>query len=172
MRLEAESIDQTLNFKAAESDFPQTSVSEIIPIFDPAEVRIVLEKRISLRGQIVSSQGDKIKKLPFQSIINIEKKPIKKWGDHMISNLRTVGEVCLQTVFEEYNKLDCTAKIVEEERLKSEFSEANLRYLFGFLAIQEKPLLPDVMGDLCQLKKNLQKLQENIKGLKGQKMNK
>jgi hypothetical protein len=90
----------------------------------------------------------------------------------MISNLRTVGEVCLQTVFEEYNKLDCTAKIVDEERLKSEFSEANLRYLFGFLAIQEKPLLPDVMGDLCLLKKSLHKLQTNIKVLKGQKMSK
>jgi hypothetical protein len=65
VRQEAESIDQTLNFKAAESDLPMTPVSEIVPIFDPLDVRIVLEKRISLRNQIVSTHGDKIKKLLF-----------------------------------------------------------------------------------------------------------
>jgi hypothetical protein len=103
-----------------------TPAIEITPIFDPTEVSIIIDKRESLRNQIISNQGDKIKKLPFQSIINIGKKPIKKWGDHMIQNLRTVGEVCLQTVFAEYNLLDCSAKIIEETRVKSEFSATNI----------------------------------------------
>lgn len=81
----------------------------------------------------------------------------------MIENLSNISEVCLQEIFAEYNQLDFSTKILEDGRLKSELSSANLRYLFGFLALQEQPLLPDVMGDLCLLRKNLQSLQISIK---------
>ena len=76
----------------------------------------------------------------------------------MLYNLANVSEVLLQDVYSEYNSLDFTPLISEEDsiaKLNSDLSSKNLEYLFGFLAIQETPLLPDVMGDMNLLKKNL-----------------
>ena len=93
------------------------------------------------------------------------KKPVKKFTDDMLENLANVSEVLLQDVYSEYNDLDLSPEIKEEDqilKLNSEFSPKNLEYLFGFLAVQETPLLPDVMSDMNLLKKNLKCLQENI----------
>ena len=76
----------------------------------------------------------------------------------MLDNLANVSEVLLQDVYSEYNSFDYTPLVTEEDsvaKLSSDLSPRNLEYLFGFLAIQETPLLPDVMGDMNLLKKNL-----------------
>ena len=76
----------------------------------------------------------------------------------MLENLANVSEILLQDVYSEFNQMDESPQIIqegEELQLISEFSPKNLEYLFGFLTIQETPLLPDVMCDLNLLKKNL-----------------
>ena len=66
------------------------------------------------------------------------KKPVKKFSDNMLDNLANVSEVLLQDVYSQYNELDLSPQIKEEDgvlTLNSEFSPKNLEYLFGFLAI-------------------------------------
>ena len=56
----------------------------------------------------------------------------------MISNLRTVGEVCLQTVFEEYNKLDCTAKIAADSNPASGDKRFAPRYTSTIVSVPNR----------------------------------
>ena len=71
-------------------------------------------------------------------MIDLGKKPVKKFSDNMLDNLANVSEVLLQDVYSQYNELDLSPQIKEEDgvlTLNSEFSPKNLEYLFGFLAI-------------------------------------